>query len=130
MASGSDILVASDVGMGLNLNIRRVTFSTLEKFDGTSMRALTVAEIKQNYKTPIVLKKLPYLVLLGSFLQCFCMVFYPISSILDQFFCFICIQFLVDYKDFSQDLMEYMLPPQLPELPQSQHDLTKVLFPE
>jgi hypothetical protein len=26
--------------------------------------------------------------------------------------------------------MEYMLPPQLPELPQSQHDLTKVLFPE
>ncbi len=48
MASGSDILVASDaVGMGLNLNIRRVTFSTLEKSDGTSMRALTVAEIKQ-----------------------------------------------------------------------------------
>jgi hypothetical protein len=26
--------------------------------------------------------------------------------------------------------MEYMLPPQLPEFPQSQHDLTKVLFPE
>ncbi len=48
MASGSDILVASDaVGMGLNLNIRRIIFSTLEKFDGTSMRALTVAEIKQ-----------------------------------------------------------------------------------
>jgi hypothetical protein len=36
----------------------------------------------------------------------------------------------LDYKDFSQDLMEYMLPPQLPELPQSQHDLTKVLFRE
>jgi hypothetical protein len=52
VASGSDILVASDaVGMGLNLNIRRVTFSTLEKFDGTSMRALTVAEIKQNCRT-------------------------------------------------------------------------------
>ncbi len=48
MASGSDILVASDaVGMGLNLNIRRIIFSTLENFDGTSMRALTVAEIKQ-----------------------------------------------------------------------------------
>ncbi len=48
VASGSDILVASDVvGMGLNLNIRRINFSTLEKFDGTSMRALTVAEIKQ-----------------------------------------------------------------------------------
>ncbi len=55
MASGSNILVASDaVGMGLNLNIRRVTFSTLEKFDGTSMRALTVAEIKQNCRTPVV----------------------------------------------------------------------------
>jgi hypothetical protein len=53
VASGSDILVASDVvGMGLNLNIRRVTFSTLEKFDGTSMRALNVAEIKQNCRTP------------------------------------------------------------------------------
>ncbi len=48
MANGSDIFVASDVvGMGLNLNIRRIIFSTLENFDGTSMRALTVAEIKQ-----------------------------------------------------------------------------------
>jgi hypothetical protein len=47
--------VANDaVGMGLNLNIRRTTFSTLEKSDGTSMRALTVAEIKQNYRTPLV----------------------------------------------------------------------------
>ncbi len=48
MANGSDILVANDVvGMGLNLNIRRIIFSTLENFDGTSMRALTMAEIKQ-----------------------------------------------------------------------------------
>ncbi len=48
MASGLDILVVSDaVGMGLNLNIRRIIFSTLEKIDGTSMRALTMAEIKQ-----------------------------------------------------------------------------------
>ncbi len=55
MASGSDILVASDVvGVGLNLNIRRVTFSTFEKSDGASMWALTVAEIKQNYRTPVV----------------------------------------------------------------------------
>ncbi len=54
-ASGSDILVANDaVGMGLNLNIKRVTFSTIEKSNGTSMRALTVAEIKQNYKTLVV----------------------------------------------------------------------------
>jgi hypothetical protein len=55
VASGSDILVTNDaVGMGLNLNIRRVTFSTLEKSDGTSMRALTMAETKQNYRTLVV----------------------------------------------------------------------------
>jgi ATP-dependent RNA helicase SUPV3L1/SUV3 len=48
VANGLDILVASDaVGMGLNLNIRRIIFSTLEKFDGIFMWALTVAEIKQ-----------------------------------------------------------------------------------
>ncbi len=47
--------MANDVvGMGLNLNIRRVTFSTIEKSDGTSMWALTMAEIKQNYRTPVV----------------------------------------------------------------------------
>jgi len=58
------------------------------------------------------------------------MVFYPISLTFDQFVCFMFIQFLANYKDFSQDLMEYMLPPQLPELPQSQHNRTKVLFPD
>ncbi len=42
------------VGMGLNLNIRPITFSTIEKSNGTSMRPLTVAEIKQNYRTPVV----------------------------------------------------------------------------
>ncbi len=42
------------VGMGLNLNIRCVTFPTIEKSDGTFMRALTVAKIKQNYRTPVV----------------------------------------------------------------------------
>ncbi len=48
VANGLDILVASDVvGMGLNLNIKRIIFSTLEKFDGIFMWALTVAEIKQ-----------------------------------------------------------------------------------
>jgi hypothetical protein len=46
--SGTDVLVASDaVGMGLNLNIRRIIFSTLEKFDGTRTRSLTPVEIKQ-----------------------------------------------------------------------------------
>jgi superfamily II RNA helicase len=43
-----DVLVASDaIGMGLNLNIRRLIFSTMEKFDGTEVRNLTISEIKQ-----------------------------------------------------------------------------------
>ncbi|XP_010449989.1 PREDICTED: DExH-box ATP-dependent RNA helicase DExH16, mitochondrial-like [Camelina sativa] len=43
-----DVLVASDaIGMGLNLNISRIIFSTLQKFDGTGTRDLTVSEIKQ-----------------------------------------------------------------------------------
>ncbi|KAG1358658.1 ATP-dependent RNA helicase SUV3, mitochondrial, partial [Cocos nucifera] len=42
------VLVASDaIGMGLNLNISRIIFSTLKKFDGVYNRELTVAEIKQ-----------------------------------------------------------------------------------
>ncbi|KAL1561770.1 RNA helicase [Salvia divinorum] len=46
--NGFDVLVASDaIGMGLNLNISRIIFSTLKKFDGTEMRDLTVSEIKQ-----------------------------------------------------------------------------------
>lgn len=47
-SSEFDVLVASDaVGMGLNLNIRRIIFSKLEKFDGVEMRKLTIPEIKQ-----------------------------------------------------------------------------------
>lgn len=47
-SSDSDVLVASDaIGMGLNLNISRIIFSTLKKFDGVEMRDLTVPEIKQ-----------------------------------------------------------------------------------
>lgn len=43
-----DVLVASDaIGMGLNLNISRIIFSTLKKFDGVCTRDLTVSEIKQ-----------------------------------------------------------------------------------
>lgn len=43
-----DVLVASDaIGMGLNLNISRIIFSTMRKFDGTESRELTVPEIKQ-----------------------------------------------------------------------------------
>ncbi|KAJ0035961.1 hypothetical protein Pint_24769 [Pistacia integerrima] len=47
-SSESDVLVASDaIGMGLNLNISRIIFSTMEKFDGVGMRELTVPEVKQ-----------------------------------------------------------------------------------
>lgn len=47
-SSNSDVLVASDaIGMGLNLNISRIIFSTLQKFDGVEVRDLTVPAIKQ-----------------------------------------------------------------------------------
>lgn len=48
-ASGeSHILVATDaIGMGLNLPIRRVLFSTLTKFDGVDDRVLTESEVHQ-----------------------------------------------------------------------------------
>jgi ATP-dependent RNA helicase SUPV3L1/SUV3 len=44
----ADILVATDaIGMGLNLPIRRIVFSTLKKFDGEGRRDLNAQEIKQ-----------------------------------------------------------------------------------
>ena len=48
-ASGeSHILVATDaIGMGLNLPIRRVLFSTLKKFDGVGDRLLNESEVHQ-----------------------------------------------------------------------------------
>nr|CAD1832993.1 unnamed protein product [Ananas comosus var. bracteatus] len=47
-SSEFDVLVASDaIGMGLNLNISRIIFSTLKKFDGVYTRELSVPEIKQ-----------------------------------------------------------------------------------
>ncbi|KAG0329262.1 RNA helicase [Dissophora globulifera] len=46
--SGYDVLVASDaIGMGLNLNIRRIIFEAVEKFDGTVMRTLSLTQLKQ-----------------------------------------------------------------------------------
>ncbi len=46
--SGYSVLAASDaVGMGLNLNIRRVVFTSLAKFDGIRQRPLTAGETKQ-----------------------------------------------------------------------------------
>ena len=44
----SQVLVATDaIGMGLNLPIRRVLFSTLTKFDGEADRPLSVSEVHQ-----------------------------------------------------------------------------------
>ncbi|KAI8846987.1 P-loop containing nucleoside triphosphate hydrolase protein [Chytridium lagenaria] len=46
--SGYDVLIASDaIGMGLNLNIRRVIFETLSKFNGKSSAPLSVSQVKQ-----------------------------------------------------------------------------------
>ena len=46
--SGYDVLIASDaIGMGLNLSIRRVVFTTLKKYDGAALRALAPPEAKQ-----------------------------------------------------------------------------------
>ncbi|KAG7830667.1 hypothetical protein KL919_001883 [Ogataea angusta] len=43
-----DVVVASDaIGMGLNLKINRVVFTTLEKYDGRRMTALSNSSIKQ-----------------------------------------------------------------------------------
>jgi ATP-dependent RNA helicase SUPV3L1/SUV3 len=45
---GDSVLVATDaVGLGLNLQIKRVVFSTVWKFDGTERRRLTPCEVKQ-----------------------------------------------------------------------------------
>jgi len=48
-ASGeADIVVATDaIGMGLNLPVQRVVFSTVHKFDGVETRLLNAAEVQQ-----------------------------------------------------------------------------------
>ena len=44
----ADVLVATDaIGLGLNLPIRRLIFTTIEKFDGIADRVLTPQEIRQ-----------------------------------------------------------------------------------
>jgi ATP-dependent RNA helicase SUPV3L1/SUV3 len=46
--SGYDVLIASDaIGMGLNLSIKRVVFTTLRKYDGAALRALAPPEARQ-----------------------------------------------------------------------------------
>jgi len=48
LSGEADVVVATDaIGMGLNLPCRRVLFTALEKFDGTSVRPLTATEVKQ-----------------------------------------------------------------------------------
>lgn len=43
-----DFLAASDaIGMGLNLEIKRVVFETVNKHDGVKVRTLTIPELKQ-----------------------------------------------------------------------------------
>lgn len=43
-----DFLAASDaIGMGLNLEIRRVVFESITKHDGVNLRTLTIPELKQ-----------------------------------------------------------------------------------
>src|SRR3546814_16300920 len=43
-----DYLVATDaIGMGLNMDVAHVAFASLSKFDGRSVRRLTVAEMAQ-----------------------------------------------------------------------------------
>eukprot|EP00002_Diphylleia_rotans_P003331 TRINITY_DN12277_c0_g1_i2.p1 TRINITY_DN12277_c0_g1~~TRINITY_DN12277_c0_g1_i2.p1 ORF type:complete len:770 (-),score=166.88 TRINITY_DN12277_c0_g1_i2:24-2099(-) len=46
--NGFDVLVASDaIGMGLNLNIKRIVFYTMEKFDGEEVSELNPSQIRQ-----------------------------------------------------------------------------------
>lgn len=43
-----EVLVASDaVGMGLNLNIQRVIFASMQKYDGAAIRPLEPSEVRQ-----------------------------------------------------------------------------------
>ncbi|ORY81415.1 P-loop containing nucleoside triphosphate hydrolase protein [Protomyces lactucae-debilis] len=46
--SGYDVMVASDaIGMGLNLSIKRVVFSTVQKWDGIQEITVPIPQIKQ-----------------------------------------------------------------------------------
>eukprot|EP00898_Chlorokybus_atmophyticus_P005027 jgi/Chlat1/5525/Chrsp369S05340 len=47
-SSGYNVLVASDaIGMGLNLNIKRVIFYTVKKFNGVDMDYIPITQVKQ-----------------------------------------------------------------------------------
>lgn len=54
-SNGFDILVASDaVGMGLNLNIRRVIFHKVQKFEGYNTIPVSTSQIKQIAGKPLL----------------------------------------------------------------------------
>ena len=58
--SGYDVLVASDaIGMGLNLSIKRIIFSTVEKYDGRMKRKLFSSVSLSNSKLVIFFKFFP-----------------------------------------------------------------------
>jgi ATP-dependent RNA helicase SUPV3L1/SUV3 len=43
-----DVVVATDaIGMGLNLPVKRILFTALEKFDGSAVRPLSAGEVRQ-----------------------------------------------------------------------------------
>lgn len=73
--SGYDVLVASDaIGMGLNLNIRRIIFNSVFKSDGTGIVRLDHSAIKQisgragrrNSPFPVGGKRTPFEVSMGE----------------------------------------------------------------
>ncbi len=48
LSGKNDILISTDaIGMGVNLPIRRIIFTELEKYDGEQFRALSSQEVKQ-----------------------------------------------------------------------------------
>jgi ATP-dependent RNA helicase SUPV3L1/SUV3 len=48
VAGQADVVVAIDaIGMGLNLPVKRVLFTALEKFDGSAVRPLSAVEVRQ-----------------------------------------------------------------------------------
>ena len=80
--SGYDVLVASDaVGMGLNLNIRRIIFHTLTKFENGHRVPISISQIKQiggamscPHLTPFNVYYCPHpQPLMGACFQQFCM---------------------------------------------------------
>jgi superfamily II DNA/RNA helicase len=57
-SEGFDVLVASDaIGMGLNLNIDRIVFAEVTKFDGSRDRALCASELRLGFGVSVTLSQ-------------------------------------------------------------------------